>query len=42
MNMTKKNTISVVMDAEKSLSKNQKNGKNGLNKWKLTTHSTKL
>ena len=42
MSMTKKNTIFVAMDAERSLSKNQKNGRNGLSKWKLPTHSTKL
>ena len=37
-----KNIISVAMGAERSLSKNQKNGKSGLSKWKLSTHSTKF
>ena len=42
MNMMRKNTIFAVMDAERSLLKNQKNGKKGLSKWKLSTHSAKI
>ena len=42
MSMMKKNIISVAMGAERSLSKNQKNGKNGLSKWELSTHSTEF